>query len=239
MCNTKRIILAGAFAVSMSASICANAWEFEIAPYIWGAGIDGELDINDNQIDVSAEFSDILEQTKIAGMLMLEANDGNWVNFAQIDYLALEDNDVQTLAITRDAHLEVDTLLAAFTTGYRFEAGAGHYVDVMVGVRYAGIDTELDTRLRGKASSNRDIYDAILMIRPKVVLNDNWYLMPSFSVGGGDSDLTWEVFPELIYQPGKLRFRFGYRNLNYENEKNGNEIDISFRGPLIGVGFVF
>jgi hypothetical protein len=72
-----------------------------------------------------------------------------------------------------------------------------------------------------------------------VQLAENWQLMPSFSVGTGDTDLTWEVFPEIIYQPGEWKFRFGYRNLNFDYEDGDDDLDLSMRGLLFGVGFVF
>ena len=47
------------------------------------------------------------------------------------------------------------------------------------------------------------------------------------------------MFPELIYQPGALTFRLGYRELNYEFEQGNAELDISMPGLVAGVGFVF
>ena len=77
------------------------------------------------------------------------------------------------------------------------------------------------------------------MLRPRFELSEKWYLEPLFSVGTGDSDLTWEMFPQVIYQSGHLQFRFGYCNLNYDQKDNGDEIDISMRGALIGMGYKF
>jgi hypothetical protein len=112
-------------------------------------------------------------------------------------------------------------------------------LDIMAGTRFAGMDVSVDSKRTGNLSSDRNIYDAIVMVRPRVQLGERWQLMPSFSVGTGDSDLTWEVFPEIIYQAAELTFRFGYRNLNYDNEKDNDKIDISMRGVLLGIGFVF
>ena len=130
--------------------------------------------------------------------------------------------------------------LAPFTatTGYRFTLGQRHSLDLMAGLRYVGLDAEIDDRQRS-SNSSRDIYDAVVMVRPIVQLAENWQLMPPFSIGTGDTDLTWEVFPEIIYQPGEWKFRFGYRNLNFDYEDGDDELDLSMRGLLLGVGFVF
>ena len=39
--------------------------------------------------------------------------------------------------------------------------------------------------------------------------------------------------------PGRLKFRLGYRNLNYDFEKGSDEFDFSMHGLLLGVGFTF
>jgi hypothetical protein len=132
----------------------------------------------------------------------------------QLDYLALEDDDVETRFSRSEVKIESDSLLLTATTGYRFTLGQHHSLDLMAGLRYVGLDAEIDDRRRS-SNSSRDIYDGVVMVRRIVQLADNWQLMPSFSVGTGDTDLTWEVCPEIIYQPGEWKFRFGYRNLDF------------------------
>jgi hypothetical protein len=225
-------------ALSLAQPAQASDWAFELAPYLWVAGIDGDATIEGRDYTFDYSFSDILDQTKFGGSFVFAANRRQWVNFAQLDYVALENDDVETRSSRDDVEIDTDTLLLTATTGYRFAVGQHHNVDVMAGVRYAGIDTDISAEI-GSSSSNRDIYDAIIMVRPSIKLGENWELMPSFSVGTGDTDLTWEVFPEVIYQPGDWRFRFGYRNLNYDYEDGDEKLDLSMRGVLLGVGFVF
>jgi hypothetical protein len=225
-------------AAGMSHQATADDWAFELAPYLWVAGIDGDATIDGEEYDLSSDFSDIIDQTKFGGSFIFAANRGPWVNFVQLDYLALEDDDVETRFSRSEVKIESDSLLLTATTGYRFTLGKRHSLDLMAGLRYVGLDAEIDDRRRS-SNSSRDIYDAVVMVRPIVQLADNWQLMPSFSVGTGDTDLTWEVFPEIVYQPGEWKFRFGYRNLNFDYEDGDDELDLSMRGLLLGVGFVF
>jgi hypothetical protein len=225
-------------AVVVSQQTIADDWAFELAPYLWVAGIDGNVTIDGEEYDLSSDFSDIIDQTKFGGSFIFAANRGQWVNFAQLDYLALENDDVETRFSRSDVEIESDSLLLTATTGYRFALGQRHSLDLMAGLRYVALDAEIDDRRRS-SSSSRDIYDAVVMVRPMMQLADHWQLMLSFSVGTGDTDLTWEVFPEIIYQPGEWKFRFGYRNLNFDYEDGDDELDFSMRGLLFGVGFVF
>lgn len=217
----------------------ASGWEFEVAPYLWAMGVDGEFTAGSIDYDASADFADILDQTKYGAQVMLQANRGDWVNFAQIDYGVLESDDITGPLGRADVKAEISTLLATFTTGYRLSLGERHSIDLMVGLRIAGFEVDVDNSLLGSSTEQESVYDAIIMLRPQFVLGEHWYLMPSASVGAGDSDLTWELFPEIIYQPGDLRFRLGYRDLNYEFEQGDAEVDIKMPGLVLGVGFTF
>lgn len=244
---TQRNILAAAAGLA-AAVIFANPvlaseeeWQFEVAPYLWAMGIDGDLHLDGEDYKASADFSDILDQTKYGAEVILEADRGRWVNFAEIDYGVLESNDFTGRRELADVKAEVTSVLATATTGYRVPLGDRHSIDIMLGVRYAGFEIDVDNSLRGSSTTQKDVVDGIIMLRPRIVLNNQWTLMPSASVGTGDSELTWELFPELIYhhQPGALNFRVGYRNLNYEFEQNGDYLDISLPGLVVGVGFIF
>ena len=226
------------FAAMASQQAAADDWTLELAPYLWVAGIDGDATIDGEEYDLNSDFSDIIDQTKCGGSIIFAANRGQWVNFVQLDYLALENDDVETRLSRSEVKIESDSLLLTATTGYRFTLGQRHSLDLMAGLRYVGLSAEIDDRQRS-SNSSRDIYDAVVMVRPIVQLAENWQLMPSFSIGTGDTDLTWEVFPEIIYQPGEWKFRFGYRNLNFDYEDGDDELDLSMRGLLLGVGFVF
>jgi hypothetical protein len=214
-------------------------WEFEVSPYLWAMGIDGDIKVKKVQYDASASFSDIIDQAKYGAQFILEANRGRWVNFAQIDYGVLESDDISGPLNLADVEIEVTSLLGTIATGYRAPLGERHSIDLMVGVRFAGFELDVDNSLLGSSTTQEEVFDAIVMLRPRFILGDNWQFMPSASVGAGDSELTWELFPELIYQPSDLKFRVGYRDLNYEFEQGDAELDIKLPGLVLGLGFVF
>jgi len=236
---TAMAVLAAISYICFSALAQAEEWEYEVSPYLWAMGIDGDLKVKSIEYDASASFSDILDQTKYGAQFMVEANRGRWVNFVQIDYGVLESDDISGPLNLADVEVEVATVLGTFTTGYRAPLGERHSVDLMAGLRFAGFELDVDNSLLGSSTTQEEVYDAIIMIRPRFSLGDNWTVMCSASVGTGDSDLTWELFPELIYHPGDLNFKLGYRNLNYEFEQGDAELDLSMPGLVLGVGFVF
>jgi hypothetical protein len=71
-------------------------------------------------------------------------------------------------------------------------------------------------------------------------LSRNWTFSPTMSIGAGDSDLTWELSPQFVYDCDcGFDVRVGYRNLNYDFEKGSDSMDLTIKGPVIGVGFSF
>jgi hypothetical protein len=112
----------------------------------------------------------------------------------------------------------------------------------MVGVRYGKIDMEANVKNGpGSVNGDADVTDGIVMLRPRLALGRHWTFHPTISAGAGDSDLVWELAPELVYTNDccNLEFRFGYRTVNYEYEENNVDLDFSFSGPMAGIGFTF
>ncbi len=248
----KRNLLAAAVAALAVQSAMPAAAEdadkccFRLTPYYWAVGIDGNLEINDEQgstdIDFNQDIGDVTDNLEFNGSLMLEHNKGNWSNFAAVDYIKTENDDTDINVAGSEIEVEADTLLATAATGYRFGAGGDSWVDLLVGVRYGKIDLEFNEKNGpGSINADDDLVDGIVMLRPRVALGRNWAFSPTASVGAGDSDLVWELAPELVYTNNccNLEVRFGYRTVNYEIEEGDAEADFSFQGPMVGLGFAF
>ena len=59
------------------------------------------------------------------------------------------------------------------------------------------------------------------------------------AIGAGDSNLTWELSPQLLYAGCDFELRFGYRELNYDFKQGGFQMDQWIHGPMIGFGLRF
>lgn len=227
-----------ALAVTCATNVHAEEWEVTLTPYIWAAGIDGDIEFGSESANVSASFSDIVENLNMTGMAMLEANNGRWVNWVQVDYLSLEGDDVEIGPFNGEIKSDV-TMLAA-GTGYRFQTSERSTIDLMVGLRYFDMDNELRINGVGERSGGADLVDAIITLRPRFVINERWSFSPTLSIGTGDTDVVWEMAPQFLYTYSEtLDMRIGYRNLNYNFKDGSDEVDISIAGPIIGLGIRF
>jgi hypothetical protein len=61
LCTTLALALPVPAAAQTTASSDSDAWQFEITPYILGAGLNGTVGIGGVTADVDVSFSDLLE----------------------------------------------------------------------------------------------------------------------------------------------------------------------------------
>lgn len=239
----RKLLTAAIAAASLQAAIpAANAAEdgFTITPYLWATGIDGDIKARGEYTSVSMHFDDVVDNLDVAGSVLLEGNVGNWVSYAMVDYLSLDTGDVDTRYPDREADLELDSTLATVATGYRVHMSERSTIDVQVGIRYAQFDAQASIEGVGQRDADNTVYDGILALRPRLALSRNWTFSPTMSVGAGDSDLTWELSPQFVYDCAcGFDVRVGYRNLNYDFEKGRDSLDMTIKGPVLGFGFSF
>ncbi len=152
MFNRKLIAVAvaclGAQAAMPVAAEDADKCCFRLTPYYWAVGLDGNLknDETNEDVDFNRDIGDITDNLEFNGSLMLEHNTGSWSNFAALDYIKTENDDTDINIAGAEAEIEADTTLATAATGYRFGAGGESWVDLLVGVRYAKLDLEVDLK---------------------------------------------------------------------------------------------
>ena len=232
-------VAAAALHTTIPAAMAADSG-FTLTPYLWAIGIDGDIQARGEDTNVSMDFEDVVDNLDMAGSVLLEGNVGSWVSYAMVDYLSLDTGDVETRHPGRDADLELDSTLATVATGYRVHMSERSTIDVQVGIRYAKFDTQLSIEDVGQRNADNTVYDGILALRPRLALSRNWTFSPTMSIGAGDSDLTWELSPQFVYDCAcGFDVRVGYRNLNYDFEKGSDSVDMTIKGPVIGFGFSF
>jgi hypothetical protein len=232
------LALAGAIALMPPPAMSSEEWDVTLTPYLWAAGIDGQIDIGAQSATVSYAFSDLLKDLNFASEALVEVNRGRWVNWAQIDHLRLENGDVSVGAT--NANIESNVTMLAIGTGYRFDSSSRSTIDVLIGMRYFGMDNKLKISGVGNVHGHSNLYDAILTLRPRLHFSDRWALSPTMSIGTGDTDLVFEMSPQLLYTiSDRLDVRFGYRKLDYDFKDGSNEADITISGLIAGVGIKF
>jgi hypothetical protein len=112
--------------------------------------------------------------------------------------------------------------------GYRLAEKNGSSIDVLGGIRYWHLRTELEFRpgvLAGvSAEGSRNWVDAVVGLRARGRLSDRWFVVGKFDLGGGGSDFTYQFVGAAGFDVrSKISLLFGYRYLSvdYEDEEDG------------------
>lgn len=211
-----------------------DGWSFRLAPYLWSAGIDGEVTNGLGTAEVEVEFEDIWNNLDSAALLYFEAQRGRLSLVSDLVYISIE-VDGET-PVGNDADLETDTLLLDFAGLYRVAEDSN--LEVGLGARYAEFDNELTIGL-GSGGREREALDGFGAVRGTWPIAERWYVQAYGDVGAGDSDLTWQASALVGYEISTWGLGLGYRMLDYDFEEGNEELDLTFSGLFLGVEFHF
>jgi hypothetical protein len=221
-------------------------WEFQLVPYIWGAGIGGELKIGALPAQgVEASFSDIWSNLDIAGMLAFEARKDRWGLLTDAIYVDLSDSvPTPNQVVYGNADVSMTQQLYSALIAYRIYQSEKATVDLAWGTRYFRIDTDLS--LSGGAAAGRSVsgmedwWDWLAGVRVVGHPSKRWSLMGYADIGGGGSQLTWEGIMAADFAFNKtVSLAFGYRYLSTDYVHDAFSFDAAMQGPFLGLGFRF
>lgn len=238
--------------VGMAAQAANEGWQFEIAPYAWLTGLEGDATIDGNKINFDKSFSDLVDYVEFAGSLMTVVRYDRFLVAGRVDYFDLSVDDLSLGGPGSGGKLDTTMLLSEVGVGYQLDGfGKGQTIDVMLGVRYLRVDNDLTVYPIGpgpgaKFSENGTLTDPILLVSPFIPVLPSKIKGLAFNLlmgigGGGDSELVYELYPSLRYDLSERFYaRLGYRTVGWkEDGDNNNELDFSMSGLIAGFGVLF
>lgn len=220
-------------------------WQFQIAPYIWAAGLDGDVATLPGvpAASVEAGFTDIVENLDVAFMIAGEAHNGRAGLFADIFYADIEATGSVPDPSYSTADLESRTLYATGAVFRRIWADERADLDVMAGLRLWSVDTELalgaGTSPATAVSHDENWADPFIGFKARGTLGaGRFYQSLSVLFGGFDvgSDLMWDANVNLGYQwtDGFLT-SIGYRFLAVDYSNDEFLYDVVQEGPTVAL----
>lgn len=227
----------------------SDKWEFMVAPYFWAAGIDGDMKVKENEVDIDVGFSDILDVLEFGGSVHAEAKKGRWGAFADLMYLSLStDKELKPTTAEMDMDLWTIELGGFYQIGnWKTQGGSGRTMtlDVLGGGRYWEISSEIDIGPINREKSV-DWIDPFVGARFIAEMKD-WLIfhvrgdIGGFGVSSDASEFTWNIYAGPAFKVSdKVTIVAGYRALGLEKERgNDLEMDITMHGPQVGVAIRF
>ena len=223
-------------------------WSFTIAPYLWGAGISGDVaSFGLPTVDIDASFSDIFDNLDFGAMFVSELRYGRFGIVTDLVYVKLSLEEDTPLGISANSvTLDAETLAFTLAGEYRvLEAPAGS-LDILAGARVWHVDTDLSFRgglLNGIGDNDGDTWVDPLVgakgrfnVTPRIYLT-GWAMAGGF---GASSDFMWDLLGGAGYQFNRnISAVLGYRGMGVDYENDGFVFDVIEHGPVIGAVFRF
>jgi hypothetical protein len=220
--------------------------EWRITPYAWIAGFDGTVGsfgTGLGRVDVDTDgFSD---NVRLGGaMLHLAWRRGRWAAFGDWTYAdAKADAPTPFTTLYAGVDVKVKGNIVEAYGAYDLFGTPGSHIDVFGGIRYYNLKVELGLReaaLPGVLLSEKsDWVDGVIGMRWDARFAGNWEAFASADVGGGGSDLSWQLYGGLGYRFAWGSIVGGWRHLHVDYEKSNFKLDAALTGPFIGASFQF
>ncbi|MEO1091742.1 MAG: hypothetical protein AAFX81_13990 [Pseudomonadota bacterium] len=237
-------VVAGPTLAADEAPLDPDRWRVDGAVYVWGAAIGAETTSGD---DIQIDFAELFENLNFGAMGTLEVRKGKWAALTDLIYLNVEGSDQTTasvvgLPVAASAKVNLQGVISTTAGGYQVLSTGSTGIDLMGGVRYLWLDTDLAFdigRLQRKTSQAGSTVDGIIAVRGRTDLTDRWYLSYYADVGTGQSDFTWQALGTVNYSVGRVDLAVGYRYLRWNLANQDLLDDLDIQGPMLGVRFSF
>ncbi len=240
----------GQESASQTATTEDSPWSFRVSPYVWFAGLSGDVGVNQNLVvDVDVDFGEIFDSIDWFPppvMFVGEVRYERFGFFTDFMFLGLDsDDEIARGPVAVAADLELDTIIWTFGGSFRAIETDRVSLDLLAGGRLWNVDAEgtlagpLAVRQR---SGSKTWVDPIIGIVGRVALGGGFALQAEGDVGGFGvaSDLDWQLLGTLQYQVAEsVALEAGYRYLAVDYDDGGFLFDIAMHGPIIGATFRF
>ena len=247
MSSTKVFALALAMILVAPTAASAADWEFKLAPYMWFAGLEGDVatipGVPSAPIDVSP--SQAIEDTEAALMLVFEARRGRHGLFADVIYTDVrsEEEVFPNLGISLRSISKSTVLTGAYQ--YRMVDNSAGNLDLMAGLRYWEVDSFLAFTgpLETRGRNTEDWVDPFIGLKGYYRFGaSKFYASYGAAVGGFDagSKLFYDLNLNLGYQwTNAIGTVVGYRLFDVDYDESGFLWDVQQAGFGIGLAWSF
>ncbi len=231
-----RVLVGLLLGLATQSSAIAQEWDWEFTPYLWSAGIDGDVTLGNLQDNIDVDFSDIVDVLSGAALFHVEAHRDQHGFFGDLAYLDLEPDDVATVAGSAQVEFETTVIELGYV---RNVSGLGWEF----GLRYWDFDLSINPTLVAEVARGQDWVDGFVGFRTEQMISSNWSFEPRFNIGAGGSDITWGLdlnFSRRLNSGNRLAIGGKMLSFDYDDQNVQGipyAADVLFMG--LQIGYVF
>lgn len=235
----------------------SDDFRFAITPYLWAAGLTGNVDVNNTQrVHTTIGFDKVLQNLGAAAMIDGEAHYGRWgvygnAVFAKLVHQQSNSRGVDGLNLnvnsTADAWLGVYTLAGTYTA----YASESVYLDALAGVRFLNLNAKVqlgasveNTPYQGDKTFYSSLHttDAVAGVKGRFRLAESsWYIPFYLDAGGGSSvaKFTSQQALGIGYAFKDADIGLFYNNIYYSLSNGNVSSYVNMTGPAVAATFRF
>ncbi len=231
--------------------LSAQEWESRLTPYLWFAGIDGDVATLPGfpVVPVKLSASDALADNETSFMGIYELR--NPRHGLVIEAIYTDTRTEETLVEEIGLEMTSVSKNTVFSASYEhtvLDTGSTR-LDLLAGLRYWEIDSAL--RFSGglgvlesrRVSNDDDWIDPLVGIKGRSGLGDSNFYLAYWLIGGGfgvGSDAFYDGSLNLGYQWSKsIGTTLGYREFNVDYDDDGFVYDVRQNGWSVGLTWSF
>lgn len=232
---------------STAAEVVPGGWTIIVAPYLWAAGLEGDVGVGGRTAHIDESFGDIIADFDIGFMGVTEVRYNRFAVFSDLTYARLSSTDRTPFGILANKISTTSTsLMWTAAAEYRLVDTPRSNLDFLAGFRLFSIGNELAFKggpLGGVSADKTETWaDPIVGLKGNVDLTVRLYLTAWAMIGGFgvSSDSVWDVMGGAGYRFNeKISTVLGYRAAGVEYEKDGFTYDTVQHGLFTGIVFRF
>jgi hypothetical protein len=234
-----------------------DGYRFLVTPYLWAAGISGNVDYDNTQRVHSHISSDkVLQNLSAAAMLDGEIHYGRWGlmgngAFAKLSHKGSSSHVKEGLPLNVDSN--TDAWLGVYTVAGTYTAYAGQslYLDALAGVRFLNLNSKIqldasivNTPYQGDKTLYSSLHtsDAIAGVKGRFRLGESsWYVPFYLDAGGGSATakFTSQQALGIGYALKEVDLALYYNNLYYSLSNGHVSSYVNMTGPALAATFKF
>jgi hypothetical protein len=243
------LILAAAF--PLSAQSTSSQFKYQVTPYFWMTGIEGDVGALGGNAHVDESFGDIWDNLRFGAMGAFEAKWDRWVFLGDVMYInqQVDDGTPEQLVLFDNATVNSKMLIVDPEFGYRLLRRDSAELNLLAGIRYWRLKNELAFVGPGigpvgpiSLTETRNWVDPIVGLQFRGDVGRSFYVTAKGDIGGfsAAARLDWQAFGGVGYRfSDRYSGIVGYRVLGVDYSKDGFLFDTTMKGIVAGVGIRF
>jgi hypothetical protein len=228
-----------------------DKWKFTSPLYLWGSGVNGDINFNGNSVHVDLPFDKVLDHIDLSIQVYAELSKPQYGFYAQPNYLKLSaDGSEGPIKVNDDLQLWI-VEFGGFYRIWHSDSDRPANLYALAGGRYWNIHNDLTIK---NPLGNTSVASTTWMMDPIVGLRFTEYFtkrlhvwmqadVGGFGISEDTSRFSWQVMPLLGYdftmpvikKPSTVFAGWRQINVQYLNGGGANSFDITFSGVLVGL----